>query len=102
MITSYDLAPIISLNPNLAHPLFTALLTSLPNNNRSTYLDVLKRLPPTLASFDLIGRLLRDGTSISDATTGGHTTIADLVRTEVLGMFIFECINWLDAAERDE
>lgn len=102
MITSFDLGPIISHNPNLAHPLFIALLTAPNCTSVSTYLDVLKRLPPTLPSFDLIGRLLQEPTVIADFTTGGRTTIADLLRTEVLGRFIFESINWLDAAEREE
>jgi CCR4-NOT transcription complex subunit 11 len=62
----------------------------------SAYLDVLRYLPPTLPTFDLLGRLLRDATRI------GTTTIADLVRTEVLGRFIHECINWLDHAENEE
>jgi hypothetical protein len=98
MITTSDLAPIISHNPTLAHPLFVALLTcSDPDSNLpSLFLDVLPHLPPTLPTFDLMGRLLRDPTPTS------HSTIADLVRMEVLGRFIHESINWLDHAEREE
>ena len=59
-------------------------------------------MPPTLPSFDLLGRLLRDPTEITDYTTGGRTTIPDLIHTEVLGRFIHESINWLDKAEEDE
>jgi hypothetical protein len=91
----------------LAYPLLTTLLSSSastlhPPSGLSTYLDVLKHLPPTLSTFDLLGRLLRDSTIIMDHTTGGTTTIADLVRTEVLGWFIHGSIDWLDDAERDE
>ena len=59
-------------------------------------------MPPTLSSFDLLGRLLRDPTEIPDFTTGGRTTVADLICVEVLGRFIHESINWLDNAEREE
>lgn len=106
MITSLDLAPLISNNPTLAYPLFIAILTqplSKVNSQRlSAYLDVLKYMPPTLPSFDLLGRLLRDPTEIIDFTTGGRTTVADLIHIEVLGRFIHESINWLNNAEREE
>lgn len=106
MVTSLDLAPLISNNPTLAYPLFVALLTQPPSKlnsqSLSAYLDVLKFMPPTLPSFDLLGRLLRDPTEITDFTTGGRITVADLVRVEVLGRFIHESINWLDNAKREE
>ncbi|EGO28769.1 hypothetical protein SERLADRAFT_380864 [Serpula lacrymans var. lacrymans S7.9] len=106
MITSMDLPSIVSNNPNIAYPLYIALLSLSPSEltsqGLSLYLDVLKYLPPTLPSFDLLGRLLRDSTSITDTSTGGQTTIADLIRIEVLGRFIHESINWLDNAEREE
>lgn len=106
MITSVDLPPIVSYNPNLAYQLVIALLMALPNNHLaqdiSVYLDALTLLPPTLPSFDLLGRLLRDTSAIPDYSTGGKTTIADIVRSEVLGRFIHESIKWLDNAERDE
>ncbi|KAG1750498.1 uncharacterized protein EDB91DRAFT_1235032 [Suillus paluster] len=91
MITSVDLPPIVSYNPNLAYQLVS-----------SVYLDALTLLPPTLPSFDLLGRLLRDTSAILDYSTGGKTTIADTVRSEVLGRFIHESIKWLDNAEREE
>jgi len=106
MITSLDLSPLISHNPTLAHPLFVALLTSssISDSNPastqspglSTWIEVLPHLPPTLPTFDLLGHLLRDYTLI------GNTTVADLVRSEVLGRFIHESINWLDHAEQEE
>ncbi|KAF8902991.1 hypothetical protein CPB85DRAFT_1320780 [Mucidula mucida] len=104
LITPFDLPSIVTHNPTLAHPLFVALLSvttsadaadlSLP----SPFLDVLPTLPPTLPSFDLMGRLLRDPTTAADGTT----SVADLIRSEVLGRFILECINWLDHAEIQE
>jgi hypothetical protein len=106
MITSSDLGPLISNNPMLAHPVIVALLTQPPSKltslGLSTYLDVLKHMPPTLSSFDLLGRLLHDPTEITDFTTGGRITVADLICIEVLGRFIHESINWLDNAEREE
>ncbi|KAH7882673.1 hypothetical protein F5I97DRAFT_1907405 [Phlebopus sp. FC_14] len=106
MITSMDLPPIVAHNSNLAYLLFLALLTSsssnIPSQGAPVYLDVLKQLPPALPSFDLLGRLLRDISTVTDYVTGGKTTVADLVRVEVLGRFIHESIKWLDNAEREE
>ncbi|TFY58381.1 hypothetical protein EVJ58_g6456 [Rhodofomes roseus] len=104
VITPMDLPSLISYNPSIAHPLFAALLSSCAASNRdpTLYLEVLRYLPPILPSFDIMGRLLRDPTTVLDIATGGKTTIADLVRTEVLGWFLHECINWLDRAEEDE
>ncbi|KAK7026775.1 hypothetical protein VNI00_007079 [Paramarasmius palmivorus] len=114
MVTPYDLAPIISYNSTLAHPLFVALiartedddatmdeLISRPQSflpSTSPYLDVLCILPPTLATFDLMGRLLRDQTPLAN----GVGTLADLIKEEVLGGFVHECILWLERAEREE
>ena len=102
VITSVDLPSILATNPALGHPLMTALLASASETGTEPYLDVLKFLPPILPSFDLIGRLLRDSTGVADFTTGGRTTIADLIRSEVLGWFLHECVSWLDRAEQDE
>ena len=101
-ITSSDLPAILGTNPTLGHPLVLALLSADSEVGQEPYLDVLRHLPPTLPSFDLIGRLLRDTTSVADVATGGRTTVADLVRTEVLGWFIHSCVAWLDQAEQDE
>lgn len=97
IITTLDLSPIVSVNPTLAHPLFVGLLSKSTPNSQS-FLDALPFLPPTLPTFDLIGRLLRDQTPIAN----GHSTIGELTRTEVLGRFIHEAINWLDRAENEE
>lgn len=88
-------------NPSIAHPLFVGLLNNASddNNNISHFLDILPFLPPSLASMDLMGRLLRDQTFIK---VPGYSTVADLVRMEVLGRFIHESIKWLERAEREE
>ncbi|KAG6332613.1 hypothetical protein ID866_6476 [Astraeus odoratus] len=106
MITSMDLPPIVAHNPNIAYHLVLALLISAPLNSQPqgsyVYLDALKQLPPTLPSFDLLVRLFQDTTSLTDVATGGRTTVADVVRLEVLGRFIHESIRWLEKAEQDE
>ncbi|KAH8101266.1 hypothetical protein BXZ70DRAFT_119479 [Cristinia sonorae] len=105
MITSDDLAAIISKNPTLAHPVIAALVTANWDRDPDSvlqYLDILKHIPPTLPSFDVLGRLLRDPTRIRDSVTAEVTTIADLVRVEVLGWFIHESISWLENAEEEE
>ncbi|KAF9447645.1 hypothetical protein P691DRAFT_671058 [Macrolepiota fuliginosa MF-IS2] len=101
IITSLDFTPIVARNTAIAHPLFVGLLNNASddNSNVSYFLDVLPFLPPSLASMDLMGRLLRDQTYIK---VPGYSTVADLVRMEVLGRFIHESINWLERAERDE
>ncbi|KAF8963240.1 hypothetical protein BDZ97DRAFT_1039592 [Flammula alnicola] len=101
IITSLDLTPIIAHNPTIAHPLLVGLLVNPnpENNNPRPFLDILPFLPPTLPTFDLYGRLLRDQTRV---TVQGYSTVADLVLMEVLGRFVHECINWLDRAEREE
>jgi CCR4-NOT transcription complex subunit 11 len=100
MVASLDLAPIASFNSTLAHPLFVGLLTTtnIEHNLPSPFLNVLPYLPPTLPTFDLLGRLLRDQTPLN----GGLYTVSNVVHAEVLGRFIHECIKWLDHAEQEE
>ncbi|KAG6844030.1 hypothetical protein H0H87_010495, partial [Tephrocybe sp. NHM501043] len=100
MIASLDLSAIIAHNPTLAHPLFVGLLDGVQHDHHlpTPFLDVLPYLPPSLPTFDLLGRLLRDQTSIMN----GMFTVASIVRAEVLGRFIHECINWLERAEAEE
>ncbi|KAG6910471.1 hypothetical protein DXG01_010396 [Tephrocybe rancida] len=100
MIASLDLASIIANNPMLAHPLFVGLLDGVQHDHNlpAPFLDVLPYLPPSLPPFDLLGRLLRDQTPIMN----GVYTVASIVRAEVLGRFIHECINWLERAEAEE
>ena len=101
IITSIDLNAIIAHNPTIAHPLLVGLLTNAnpDNNNPRPFLDVLPFLPPSLPTFDLYGRLLRDQTRV---TVQGYSTVADLVLMEILGRFIHECINWLENMEKEE
>lgn len=105
VITSMDLPGLIAHNPILAHPILVSLLTLLPSksnpNGASTYLDVLAQLPPTLATLDVVGRLLRDTTPAVDLTTGGKSTIADMVRSEMLGKFVQQSVMWVDERERE-
>ncbi|KAJ6616301.1 hypothetical protein B0H10DRAFT_2037499 [Mycena sp. CBHHK59/15] len=143
MIATPDLAPVVAHNPGLAHPLFVALLSCPPRGVSSSasapvsshpgegagveseiraeatgyppspYLDILAYLPPTLPTFDFLGRLLRDGTPLGGATptptpaTNGAndptvpTTVGALVRAEVLGRFVTESVAALDAAAED-
>ncbi|TEB25394.1 hypothetical protein FA13DRAFT_1637510 [Coprinellus micaceus] len=98
MVTSLDITPIVTYNPTIAHPLFVSLITN-PNPEPMTFIDVLPHLPPTLASFDLLGRLLRDQSYIK---VPGYSTVADFVRLEVLGQFITRCIGWIEQAEREQ
>ncbi|KIL55175.1 hypothetical protein M378DRAFT_173816 [Amanita muscaria Koide BX008] len=46
-----------------------------------------------------MGRLIQD-TSPNSLT--GYSTVADLIRMEVLGRFVHECITWLERAEVEE
>ncbi|KAL0572483.1 hypothetical protein V5O48_009470, partial [Marasmius crinis-equi] len=103
MITPFDLAPVIGWNSTLAHPLCVALITASSSSTQegtgtghleeeedgetgmSPFLEVLTTLPPTLATFDLMGREVRD-----------------LIKARVLGPFVSGCIRWLEDAEREE
>jgi hypothetical protein len=102
VLISIDLPPIIAHNPAIATPLVVSLLALPPSDLSVAYLDVLAQLPPTLPTFDVIGRLLHDTTPSMDSITGGKVTVADVVRMEVLGPFIHQCIMWIDRAELEE
>ena len=103
MVASLDLAPLAALNPQITH----LLIVSIFNNTAKTvdvellypYIDTLSCLPPTRPSFDLMGRLIQDSSPIS---LTGYSTVADLIRMEVLGRFIHECITWLERAEVED
>ncbi|KAL5498280.1 hypothetical protein ACEPAH_2420 [Sanghuangporus vaninii] len=116
-----SLPPLLALNPALGHPLIVALLNTSSTGSfnasftRSDVLDVLRQLPPTLPSFDILGRLLRDPTlipaveSVGDDVMSGEygqgmngvpkTTITDLTRSEILGVFILNSIAWVERFE---
>ncbi|KAH9064422.1 hypothetical protein EDB87DRAFT_1556702 [Lactarius vividus] len=102
VLISLDIPPIIAHNPTIATPLLVSLLTLPQSDASGAFLDVLTQLTPTLPTFDVIGRLLRDVTPAMDSITGGKVTVADIVRMDVLGPLIHQCILWLDRAERDE
>jgi hypothetical protein len=102
VLTSIDLPPVIAHNPTIATPLIISLITLPPSHASVAYLDILTQLPPTLPTFDVIGRLLHDTSPVTDSVTGGKVTVADLVRMEVLGPFVHQCILWIDRAEREE
>ena len=103
MVASLDMAPLAALNPQITH----LLIVSIFNNTAKTanvellypYLETLSCLPPTRPSFDLMGRLIQDTSPIS---LTGYSTVADLIRMEVLGRFIHESIIWLERAEMEE
>ncbi|KAF8627554.1 hypothetical protein AX15_004374 [Amanita polypyramis BW_CC] len=103
MVASLDLAPLAALNPQITHLLFVSIFNDTGKTADVTllypYLDTLSCLPPTRPSFDLMGRLIQDASPIS---LTGFSTVADLIRIEVLGRFIHECIAWLDRAEIEE
>ncbi|VDB95394.1 unnamed protein product [Peniophora sp. CBMAI 1063] len=100
ILTSYDLSRVVAFNPNLAHPLLVSAL-SKGEEIAENCIEVLSNLPPTMPSLDVIGRLLRDNTAVHDAANG-NTTIADIVRLDVLGRFVSNAVQWLEEAEADE
>jgi len=102
VIISVDLPPIIAHNPTIATPLIVSLITLPPSDASAAYLDILTQLPPTLPTFDVIGRLLHDTTPATDSVTGGKVTVADVMRMEILGPFLHQCILWIERAEREE
>ncbi|KAJ7773073.1 hypothetical protein B0H16DRAFT_1713979 [Mycena metata] len=126
LLAPADLAPMVATNPALAAAVVGALLATVPVSTpagpdtngfnlgtgerggmgTAAILAALVRLPPTLPTFDVLGHLLRDGrtaVSVDEATdTEGLSTIADLIRTDVLSRFVAASIDWLDNAEREE
>jgi hypothetical protein len=97
---SIDIQSLTSHNAALGHPLFSALLKA--SADPTLYLVALAALPPSLPSYDLLGRLLQDPSPILAPRSSAHTTVAELVRTEVLGQFTHEAIEWLERADREE
>lgn len=150
LLAPADLAPLVATNPALAAGVVGALLAGGPSDaskgtvlaprgvsdetgftpgaagmKTSAILSALVRLPPTLPTFDVLGRLLRDARMVADVnddldsnpssgvaavngnggaslSSNSDTTIADLIRTDVLGRFVAASIDWLDNAEREE
>lgn len=130
LLAPADLPPLVATNPALAAGVVGALLATTEGASSTVALDdgtaagsagmkttailsALVRLPPTLPTFDVLGRLLRDGRIVKDNVDfgngtengnglGGTITIADLIRIDVLGRFVAASIDWLDNAEREE
>ncbi|KAJ7085153.1 hypothetical protein B0H15DRAFT_378887 [Mycena belliarum] len=110
LITPPDLAPLAAHNPALAYALCSALLAAASgpasdsasasesdmgastHPNPVPFLAALTALPPTLASFDVLGRLLSDPAPAARVR----------VRGDVLGPFVANAIEWLARAEREE
>ncbi|EJD05028.1 uncharacterized protein FOMMEDRAFT_120314 [Fomitiporia mediterranea MF3/22] len=118
LVPLHSLPPLLALNPALGHPLIVALLNTSRDSpsgssfTRADVFDILRQLPPTLPSFDILGRLLRDPTivpiadNLDDSREDRQqingiptTTIADLTRTEVLGSFVLNAIAWVERSE---
>jgi len=105
-INAYNLTELIELNPTLGYVATIALLKGNPSASEKQlehfdYLDALRRLPPALPSFDVMGRLLRDQTVIQSISTDMPCTVADIIRAEVLGGFLLNCMNWIEHAEQE-
>lgn len=109
LIDGHNLPALVANNPVLGHPLVVSLMkipadssvVGLALEPHTEILETLQQLPPTLPSFDILGRLLRDGTIIPAGFMKGTTTVADLVRTDVLGGFILNAIDWIERAEKE-
>ncbi|KAF8512958.1 hypothetical protein BU17DRAFT_69014 [Hysterangium stoloniferum] len=72
---------------------------------KEKYLTSLRDLPPTMQSFNVIGRLLRPSHPAStkvEPSEDSATRVASLVRVEVLGGFVSGCVRWIEQAEKDE
>jgi hypothetical protein len=135
VITSLDIASLALHNPSVAHLVVVALLLAASSQDQSfpvdslepaamsrshtfiamqpsaikDHLSALANLPPTLQSFDLLGRLLAESTPVQDLSPPLNETIvtatirvAELVKSEVLGRFLTQCTGWLDAAAAEE
>lgn len=120
IVPLHSLPPLLALNPALGHPVIVALFNPSPDNSISSsytcadVVEVLRQLPPTLPSFDILGRLLREPSMIpvierfGERTISGEaqqtngipkTTIADLTRIEILGAFVHNAIAWVERFE---
>ncbi|KAJ7447646.1 hypothetical protein FB451DRAFT_777157 [Mycena latifolia] len=86
-----DIAPLVAHNPALAASFCSTFLlraVSAP----TAHLSALAYLPPTLQTFDVLGRLLRNP----------DPGVSALVGSEVLGPFVDGAVEWLGRAETEE
>ena len=106
VLSASDIPTLVANNPTIAYPYIISALRATPTevalHNVSTYSDALKTLPPTLTTFDVLGRLLRDNTPISVVHLGVEITVSHFVRTEVFGPFVLNAIEWIERVEKDE
>lgn len=105
-INAFNLTELIERNPTLGYVATIALLKGQSSDYEKQsehfdYLDALRRLPPALPSFDVMGRLLRDQTVIQGNSPDISCTVADIIRSEVLGGFLLNCMNWIEHAEQE-
>ena len=73
---------------------------------KERYLDAIRKLPPTMQSFNLIAKLLRP-THLGGATSeqqddSPEVRVAILIKTDVLGGFVSGCVRWIEHAEQEE
>ncbi|KAJ7136365.1 hypothetical protein C8R43DRAFT_1020576 [Mycena crocata] len=117
LVPAADLPPLVAHNPALAAGLVGAVLVGAPvagegvddgqttHDLRAATLAALARLPPTLPTFDVLGRLLRDGRVVytgREPIASDELTLSTLVRAAVLGAFVAGSIAYLERAEREE
>lgn len=105
-INAFNLTELIERNPTLGYVATIALLKGHSSDYEKQsehfdYLDALRRLPAALPSFDVMGRLLRDQTVIQGNSPDISCTVADIIRSEVLGGFLLNCMNWIEHAEQE-
>jgi hypothetical protein len=99
-LTSLDLAPIANYNPSIAVLLFSRLIKTAGKDELESYLHALASLPPTLPTFDIWGRLLKDNETVLEADEG--YTVARVVRESALGRFVHDSIRYLEGLKREE
>ncbi|KZS95385.1 hypothetical protein SISNIDRAFT_483622 [Sistotremastrum niveocremeum HHB9708] len=95
-----DLPALITHNPMIAHPFLVWILqSSMPQAAQKEYVDEIKSLPPTLSSFDFIGRLVMDQTPLGSVEATYY--VADVIVINVLAGFVHGCIEWIEREERE-
>jgi hypothetical protein len=95
---------------NAAYNLLTHIIATSTDEGRARCYSILKNLPPTLATFDLLIRLIKDQTPVipwqngrppTDARGNGET-VGYLVRLECLLHFADHCDAVIQSMEIEE
>lgn len=98
------LSNIIANNPgNTSHRLLSHIIIAADERGKETCWNILKKLSPALANFDLITRLLRDDTQIEKSQLFQPNTVGKEIQENVLNPFLEHCdaaIEHLEAEER--